>query len=216
MRYDLVLFDLDGTLIDSRDDIATTGNAVRAGLGLPPRPPAELHGFIGEGLARFVSRALDLADDDPSLEAGIESFREHYAVHCLDETRPFEGVREALDELRRAGLRLAIVTNKPGRFTEIVVDGLDLRAGFELIVSADTTARRKPDPLPVHHILDATGVAPDRSVLVGDSAVDVATARNSGVALGVVTWGIGDAEHLRAAGAEHVFERPAELASLAR
>ena len=200
----LVLFDLDGTLVDSVPDLAWSGNRMLTTLGLPERDPMLARAWVGNGIERFVKRFLTgdmTAEPEPSLfERGLEIFREAYAGHVSDLSEVYPGVVETLDYLQQTSLRLACVTNKASRFTHDLLAALDLERYFELIVAGDTTARKKPDPMPLQYAANHFGFECRDCLMVGDSSNDVRAARAAGFGIVCVPYGynhgvdIGDAE----------------------
>ena len=194
-----VAFDLDGTLVDSRLDLAEAVNRMRGELGLPALEVERVIGMVGEGARNLVRRALG---DDPAaalLERAFEAFLRHYDEVCLVDTRPFPGVDSLV---RRLALRLplAVVTNKPERFARRIVGHLGWDGCFGALVGGDTLATRKPDPAGLRRVADRLGVAVEELLLVGDSRVDADAADAAGIPVVLVDWG---------------FARPAERAELA-
>ncbi len=204
----LVVFDLDGTLVDSLDDLHASVSHALGALGLPPRSRAEVHGFVGEGVRLLLARAI--APHDDLLEAALAAFQPHYEAHCLDRTRPYPGVEAMLAGARRT---LAVNTNKPGAMAREILGGLGLLPRFAAVVGGDE-APRKPDPAGVLGIMARVGAAPRETTFVGDSRVDVATARAAGVAMVAVTWGYGSRAELAAAGATAFAEDASALGPL--
>jgi phosphoglycolate phosphatase len=202
----LAIFDLDGTLVDSLDDLHASVNHALRELGLPPRSREEIHGFVGEGARLLLARAVD--PHDHLVEPALAVWRPHYEAHCLDRTRPYPGV-EAL--LAGAGRTLAVHTNKPGGMARKILAGLGLLPRFAAVVGGDE-APRKPDPTGVLEIVARVGGSPGETVFVGDSRVDVAVARAAGVPMVAVTWGYGSRAELAAAGATAFADDAAELA----
>jgi phosphoglycolate phosphatase len=202
----LAIFDLDGTLVDSVDDLAAAVNHGLAEVGLPPRTRDEVRGMIGNGARVLMERAVGPHRD--RLDAALVAWREHYAAHLLDATRPYPGVVEVL---ARAGRSLAVASNKPGAMVRQILDGLGLSALFAEVLGGGD-APPKPDPTGVRAILSRLGVAPEDAVLVGDSAVDAATARNACITFVAVTWGLSSREDLLGAGSVHLVDRAADLA----
>jgi phosphoglycolate phosphatase len=202
----LAIFDLDGTLVDSLDDLHASVNHALRELGLPPRSREEIHGFVGEGARLLLARAV--APHDHLVEPALAVWRPHYEAHCLDRTRPYPGV-EAL--LAGAGRTLAVHTNKPGGMARKILAGLGLLPRFAAVVGGDE-APRKPDPTGVLEIVARVGGSPGETVFVGDSRVDVAVARAAGVPMVAVTWGYGSRAELAAAGATAFADDAAELA----
>jgi phosphoglycolate phosphatase len=207
--YEHVAFDLDGTLIDSRADLAGAVNHVLRTLGFPARPPETLYGYVGEGARMLVQRALGPAHED-RLEQAVGLFMEHYAAHLLDATRPYPGIVEALAALERRAVALSVLSNKPEAMSRSILDGLGLTHRFVGIIGGNSLPSRKPDPAGLEHLRGLTRTSRERMLLVGDSAVDVRTARAAQVAFCGVAWGL-TPEGLTAADPERMIEHPAEL-----
>lgn len=205
------LFDLDGTLVDSRVDIAASANFARRTVGLAPRPQEEIFGFIGEGAERLIERTLG-AEHSARVPEALASWREHYERHMLDHTRPYEGVIEALEEIE--GPR-AIVTNKPGPSARQLVRALGLDRLCPIVVGGGDVPEKKPHPAAVHLALSKLGEG-GAAVLVGDSAVDAATARAAEIAFVGVLWGLGTREEIERAGGTRFVERACELPAACR
>jgi phosphoglycolate phosphatase len=201
----LAVFDLDGTLVDSLDDLhASVSHALRV-LGLPPRAREEVRGFVGEGARALVAKAV--APRGELVEPALAAWRGHYQEHCLDRTRPYPGI-EAL--LAGAGRPLAVLTNKPGELSRRILAGLGLLPRFAAVVGGDE-APRKPDPAGLLGIIAKVGATPAETVLVGDSRHDVATALAAGVPVVAVTWGLSSRADLAAAGATAFADTAADL-----
>lgn len=187
----LFIFDLDGTLIDSKLDLALSVNATRAEFGLGPLPHEQIYGYIGDGAPMLVRRALDHSEDDAQVEQALAFFLGYYRQHMLDNTVAYPGVREGLEELARAGRILTVLTNKPARFSREILQGLQLADHFRLVYGGNSFERKKPDPMGVEAILRETGVPKAEALVVGDSEIDVQTARNAGLRVCCVTYGLG-------------------------
>lgn len=188
-----VLVDLDGTLLDTAPDLARAANRMRADLGLAPLPVERLRDFVGNGIPRFVKRALtdapDSEPDDALFDRALPRFEHHYGADLATESRPYPGVEDGLRALRGAGFRLGCVTNKAQAFTLPLLRETGLLAFFELVVSGDTVARKKPDPMPLLYACEHLGVAPAEMVLIGDSANDTRAARAAGCPVLCVPYG---------------------------
>lgn len=212
------IFDLDGTLVDSRTDIAAAANVARAAIGLPPLAEPVLRGYVGDGVMLLLRRALGhdqgrvLGADDPLLAPAHVAYIDHYGRHLLDHTRPFEGVVELLDALQ--GAPLMVATNKPGGFSAAILAGLGLDRRFRVVVGGDQTPARKPDPAHLRACLAGLDVEPGTVVVVGDSPNDVLAARALGAVSVACTWGLVPAGELRSAGPDHLIDAPLDLASL--
>lgn len=183
-----VVFDLDGTLVDSRPDLTTAVNQTRAGYGLAELPEGTVGTMIGEGARVLVDRALADAPLEISRPAALAAFLAHYAAVCTVATRPYDGV-DALLAVCRRRWPLAVLTNKPMAMTVALVEHLGWQDKFRLLVGGDSLPYRKPDGRGLGHVAQALGVAPDRLLLVGDSRIDAETARAAGAAFVWVEWG---------------------------
>jgi phosphoglycolate phosphatase len=189
------LFDLDGTLIDSKLDLCLAVNHALRTVGLPERTLDEVASFVGEGAQRLVERAVNPRKE--LLAPALEAWWAHYTAHLLDHTVLFPGLAELL---ARAPFHMAVHTNKPGRMAREILRGLGVLDRFVEVVGGDE-APRKPSPDGIHAILKRAGVAPQDAVLVGDSLIDLATARNVPLRFVGVSWGLVEPERLEAEGA---------------
>lgn len=207
-----IVFDLDGTLVDSRGDIVRACNAMLAALGSAPLPDDTIAGFVGDGASKLVTRALATASlpaDPPAVERALELFLDAYAAHPVGHTTLMPGAREALTAL--AGYPLAVCTNKSRRTALLVLDGLDLTRHFAEILCGDDVARPKPDPEPLREIARRLHTEPERLIMVGDGPQDIECARAAG-ALGIgVRGGVLPIERLLAARPEILLETLHEL-----
>jgi phosphoglycolate phosphatase len=204
----LIVFDLDGTLVDSRRDLADAANALVRERGGTPLSEDAIGRMVGDGAAMLVRRALaaaGLAQDDASLPR----FLELYDACLLQTTRPYPGMREALEAIRPYGV-LAVLTNKPLRHSETLLRALDLAPFFATVIGGDGPFARKPDPESLRHLMAAHGgVPPRRTILVGDSSIDAATARSAGTRFCLARYGFG-AEGAQI-GADAAVEMPPHL-----
>jgi phosphoglycolate phosphatase len=212
-RFDVVLLDLDGTLLDTRRDLVASTNHVRATFGLTPLDAHEVERLVGHGARVLVKRALGTEHADVDEEEGVRCFLEHYGEHCLDHTQPYPGMGELVRSLSSQGVRCAVLTNKPEQLSRKILGGLGLLDALVTVVGGDTFPERKPHPRGVEHVLERCAADRSRAVLVGDSAVDVETARAAGIAMCGVLWGF-DPEGLRAPTLELVAADAAELARI--
>jgi phosphoglycolate phosphatase len=197
----MVMIDLDGTLIDSAPDLAASANRMLEALGMPTYEQAQVAQWIGNGVSRLVKRALTgkmNAEPDAGLyERGYAIFLEAYAELVSDQSRPYPGVVEGLEKLQAAGFQLACITNKAEAFTVPLLQDLDLHKYFKLIISGDTLAKKKPDPLPLLHACEHFGITPDHGVLIGDSINDTQAARNAGMPVILVPYGYNRGQDVR-------------------
>jgi phosphoglycolate phosphatase len=211
---DLVVFDLDGTLVDSGQDLTTGVNRMLGWCGAPPLPEQAVVGMVGDGASVLVRRALEAAGVDPGYPGAYERFLAAYDECLLECTRPYKGIPEALAQVG-TGRRLAVLTNKPTGATTRILEALGLRPFFASVVGADTPHGRKPDPAGLLHLIREAGVTPAATVLVGDSPIDLETARRAGTGICLARYGFGfrfDDGAFR--GDELFIERPLELMSL--
>jgi phosphoglycolate phosphatase len=207
----LLIFDLDGTLVDSELDLALSVNAVRRAMGLEPLPVATVASYVGQGVTVLIRRALGEASSAETIDNATAMFLKYYGDHMLDNTVPYDGVREALAGL--GGNPMAVLTNKPVRFSTRLLAGLDLVRHFKCIYGGDSFAAKKPDPVGVYKLMNDLGATARTTLIVGDSDTDVLTGRNSGVWTCGVTYGIGS-RTLRAAPPDLLLDDLRELPAL--
>jgi phosphoglycolate phosphatase len=189
-----VVWDLDGTLVDSAADIAAALNRLLTEERLPELDDDRIRGMIGEGVPTLIRRGLaahDVTADEQRLGRLVERFLVVYSESATACTRLFPGVREVLATLGDSGIRQGVCTNKPEAITRQVLGDLGIATHFDAVIGGDTLARNKPDPLPLRTTLQRLGVSPEQSLMVGDSAIDVLTAHAAGVDVALVTFGYG-------------------------
>jgi phosphoglycolate phosphatase len=210
----LVVFDLDGTLIDSRRDLADAANALIVEHGGRPLPVETIAGMVGDGAPLLVRRVLKATGLEIDLRAGLARFLELYDERLLVHTRLYDGTREALEALAlRAAL--AVLTNKPQRPTDRILEGLNIAPFFQWSVGGDTPYGRKPDPAGLNHLMSAAGTDPGDTVLVGDSAIDLRTARAAGTHICLVRYGFGfQTAAGELAGDELIADSPSRLPTI--
>jgi phosphoglycolate phosphatase len=185
---DLLIFDLDGTLIDSKRDLADSVNAMRLWKGLAPLPDELVYSYVGDGAPTLVRRALPGASE-ADLPDALRYFLDYYRAHMLDATALYPGVRAALNQLHDAQVPMAVLTNKPVKFSVQLIQGLGLEAHFFRVYGGNSFEEKKPHPMGIDSLIVESRAARDRTVMVGDSAVDVRTARNARVQSCGVSWG---------------------------
>ena len=210
MRYPLVIFDLDGTILYTLQDLADSLNFALTQNGLPQRTLEEVRRFVGNGVRKLVERGAPEGTAPEALDTLYETFHVHYKKHDLDTTRPYEGISELLNKLRAAGMGTAVVSNK----VDYGVQDLCARffdGQFDMAVGEKPGVRVKPAPDMVDSVLNALGVAREDAVYIGDSEVDIQTARTAGLDEIIVTWGFRDREELQARGAKRLVSSPEEL-----
>jgi phosphoglycolate phosphatase len=186
---DLLIFDLDGTLVDSRLDLAHSVNATRAHMGMGPLEFEKVYSYVGNGAPLLMRRALGEAATQTEVEEALEFFLEYYREHVLDCTTLYPGVRESLRRLMEAGKRMAVLTNKPVRMSRMIVEGLEVGPYFFRVYGGNSFDFKKPHPIGIETLMREAGCDRLRTLMVGDSSVDVETARNAEVKCCGVTWG---------------------------
>lgn len=190
MSVSFVVFDLDGTLVDSQRDLADAANALIVERGGAALPVDAIAGMVGEGAALLVRRALIAAKLDAEPRDALPRFLDLYDERLLRHTALYEGMADVLESLAER-LPLAVLTNKPGRATERILDGLGVRRYFRDVVGGDTPFGRKPDPAGLRELIARAGVTPDGTMLVGDSRIDLETARSAGTGICLARFGFG-------------------------
>jgi len=198
-----LLFDLDGTLVDSLPDIAASVNHVRAAFALPALPLDAVRGMVGDGVSALLARALPGMPD--ALPRALALYRAHHAEQCTALVRPFPGVRAALAAWQARGFPMAVVTSKPAPFAERVLERVGLRGFFAAVVDGDAVQKRKPDPEPCLLALRLLGAAPGRGTMIGDGVQDLRAGKAAGLRTVAVLHGYGDPAELRAAGADEYW-----------
>lgn len=212
-----VLFDLDGTLLDTIDDLADSMNAALSLRGMPIHSANAYKSFIGDGIEMLARRALPLDDRDAATVLGVvKDMRREYSSRWNAKTRPYPGVPELLDGLVLRELKLAIFSNKPHDFTQRIAAHLLDRWPFDPVIGAQQGMPKKPDPAQALRIAKEHGIAPERWLYLGDSGVDMETAVAAGMIPVGVLWGFRDADELRSHGARTLIEHPEHLLALLR
>ena len=188
----LLVFDLDGTLIDSVGDLATAVNRLRRDRGLPPLPLDAVRGHVGDGIRQLVARSLPARAGE--LDAAVQTFLGYYQRHMYDTTALYPGVAQGLRRLRAAGFQLAVISNKLGPLCRALLDGLGVGAWFSCIVGDGDTKRLKPDPAPLRAVMRRLRAAPTDTWMIGDHHTDLELARRAGARSIFVTYGLGRAD----------------------
>ncbi|MBO0910851.1 MAG: HAD hydrolase-like protein [Acidobacteria bacterium] len=187
----LVIFDLDGTLVDSRVDLVNSVNAVLRHFHRPELPGDVVASYVGDGVSMLVRRALGDPTDEGFFKEALEYFLAYYREHKLDHTEVYRGIPEALAEIRSNGgeRKLAVLSNKPVNPSRAIVEALDLGRFFVRVYGGNSFETKKPDPLGVHTLLEETGTAAEDAIIIGDSSIDVLTGRNASISTCGVTYG---------------------------
>ncbi|MCI9264606.1 MAG: HAD family hydrolase [Oscillospiraceae bacterium] len=215
LRYDTIIFDLDGTLLDTLDDLMDAVNHALAQMGFPARSRGEVQAFVGNGVAKLMERAVPAGTGPTDTAQALDIFKSYYAEHSKDKTAPYPGIPETLKALRDKGCRLSVVSNKFDAAVKALAR--DYFPGLMDLAAGENEAGgvpKKPDPTMVLQTMAALNASPERTVYVGDSDVDLETAKNAGLSCISVTWGFRDREFLLAHGATVFADFPAELLSL--
>jgi phosphoglycolate phosphatase len=209
----LIVFDLDGTLIDSARDLAISMNATREHLQMAPLDPQLIYSYVGNGAAVLVRRALGPDADEELNQRALAFFLKYYREHALEYTRLYDGVREALDQLAADAHTLAVLTNKPVKISRDIMAALGVAGHFRQIYGGDSFSTKKPDPQGLLKLLEETNTAAKDAWMVGDSGVDIQTARHAGTYSCGVSWGF-QPEACLAENPDVVAERPDQLFKL--
>jgi phosphoglycolate phosphatase len=207
-NYDVIIFDLDGTLIDSRVDLANSVNYTRVRLGMSLLPNELIYSYVGDGASMLIRRAFGREPTEAELKEALEIFLAHYKLHLLDHTVLYPGVIEALEGL--ASLNLAVLTNKPINPTNIILEGLGVKEKFAVVYGGNSFEQKKPDPIGVLKILKDTGTFRERTLMVGDSRIDIETGANAQIATCGVTYGLAS-DTLAEASPDFLINDPREL-----
>ena len=213
MQYEAAIFDLDGTLVNSLDDLADSANAVLHRHGFPVHDVEAYRYFVGNGSRKLIERILpaDHAVDEEFVRDFLAEYKEQYAANLLHKTKPYAGIMEMLEELRRRRIPMAVCTNKHQSAAEVIMEALFPRDMFCEIIGDQVGLPRKPDPRKVLHIMENMGIAGDRTLYFGDTSVDMDTARNAGTFAVGVLWGFRPPEELSEHGADILLKHPMEL-----
>lgn len=208
-----IVFDLDGTLLDTLTDLAASTNYALRSCGMPEHSIDDVRRFVGNGVRMLMTRAVSDGESNPRFDEAFSVFRQHYMQHCLDTTCPYPGIMEALARLKEKGMMLAIVSNKMQAATE------ELRQHFfsqyiDVAIGESAAIRKKPAPDTVNEALRLLGISHDEAIYVGDSDVDIDTARAAMMPCASVLWGFRDRQFLLNHGATRLLSSPEELLSL--
>lgn len=213
MKYSTVIFDLDGTLLDTLDDLVISVNEYLEEQGHPLRTRDEIRSFLGYGAMELVRDSLPAPLPPEELDKAVEDYKKVYRRNMEDNTKPYDGIMEMLKNLKKAGVRTAVVSNKPDNSVRDLCqvmfgDLVDIAAGDQ------PGFARKPNPQLVEHIMNELGADPAATLYVGDSEVDVETAKNAGVHGVAVTWGFRDRDVLEAEKPDYLVDTPSELTEI--
>ena len=212
--YSYVIFDLDGTLLDTIDDLADAGNWVCVNHGWPTHTVEEFKRYVGNGMTRLAERfAPEHCRTPEGIQAVLDEFIPYYDTHKADKTAPYQGIEQALDQLKRAGVTMAVLTNKNDQLAAEVVEGY-YPGIFSIVQGALPGHPPKPDPTLLRQLIQRMGALKGEILFVGDSDVDIRTAKNGDLASCGVLWGFRDEAELQAEGADYLVQTPQQLAEL--
>jgi len=209
-RYDTVIFDLDGTLLNTLDDLANSINYALETMGFPTHTIDDVRRFVGCGAKELARRASPVGSSEDVIEQVLAQFRAHYSTHSTVLTAPYPGIFDMMDQLKKAGIQQAVVSNKPDAQVRSLCERYF--SDYVTLAAGDREGvKRKPEPDAVWMAMEEMGAKKSRTLYVGDSDVDVITARNAEVDCAAVTWGFRSEEELRQAGAVHLFDTAEQL-----
>lgn len=213
MKFETVIFDLDGTLLDTLDDLMNSANHALREFGFPERERTEIRQFVGNGVGMLIKRAVPDGTNDETIEKVLSVFREHYTIHKEDNTSPYDGINPALLSLKKAGIKTGVVSNKFDAAVKELCKPF-FSETITVAIGERENVRRKPAPDSVFEALKELGASKETAVYVGDSDTDVETAKNAGIPCIGVTWGFRDRDILEKAGADYIIDKPEELLSI--
>ncbi len=203
------IFDLDGTLIDSLGDLAASCNAVLQARGLPAHPEEAYRYFVGDGVAKLIERMLPPEERTWDIcNACRQAFDRYYQGHCLDKTKPYPGIVPLLDNLCAAGVKTAVLSNKPNAFVNQICRALFGNSRFDFVFGQRDGVPNKPDPAGIEQLMKLSGATPQETVMLGDSGMDMEAAKRAGVYGIGIAWGFRSADELKAAGASEIVQSP--------
>ncbi len=205
----LIIFDLDGTLIDSKNDIADSVNYTLKSLHLPSLQNSLIYSYVGNGVLPLLEKVISRSNKKSNLEDVLKVFRKHYEEHLLDSTRLYPGVMEILKHF--SDVNMGLVSNKPERFVKKILKGLNVDCFFPVVIGGDTLKTKKPEPEGINMIRDRFGVDPRETVIVGDGGVDIKTGKKAGIHTCGVSYGLRDKEEFVEAGADIIIDDIREL-----
>jgi len=215
MKYKAVIFDLDGTLLNTIDDIANSVNSVLEKSGFPVHSTEEIKYFVGTGFYNLIRLALPEKNrDDGTIKKLVEMLREEYNTRWNQYTKPYDGIAELLDELTKRNVKKAVLSNKADNFTKIIVAQLLPQWQFEVVWGERPDVPKKPDPTAALEIADMLNISPDEFILLGDSSYDIQTGVTAGMFAVGALWGFRTADELKSAGADALIEKPLDLLKL--
>lgn len=209
-KKDTVVFDLDGTLLDTLGDLKNSVNAALRDFGCPERTREEIRAFVGNGIMRLMEQAVPSGQENPDFQGIFAAFKTHYGIHCNDTTCPYDGIMDLIKELENRGVRMAIVSNKAD-FAVKELNGIYFKDTIPVAIGEKEGIRKKPAPDTVLAALEELGSSLERAVYIGDSEVDLDTAKNCGMDYILCEWGFREREVLEKQGGEVFVKHPEEI-----
>jgi phosphoglycolate phosphatase len=206
--FDFVIFDLDGTLVDSQKDIASAVNSVRQDLGFEPLSIDQVRSFLGSGIKSLIERAVPCGDGK-ACSGAVDRFKFHYSKCLTDTTKPYEGIVEMLNDLK--GVKKAVLSNKTEIFSREILERLGLLKHFIQVWGGDTIGVKKPDPQPILDLIKNSGACAEKAIMIGDSANDFKAAEAAGVACGAVMYGYSAPEQIAEFNPDFLIKEPSEI-----
>lgn len=210
MKYETYVFDMDGTILNTIDDLTVSTNLTMEEMGYPTHTVDEVKWFVGNGIRKLIERAVPKGTSEDDISRTFEVFMRHYGVHCKDKTGPYPGIMELLISLKKAGKKLAVVSNKADGPVKKLADEI-FPGMFDIAIGEKEGVSKKPARDMVDIALSALGTKPENAVYIGDTNVDFETSKNSGLDCILVTWGFRDTEFLKQFDAEYMVDRPEEI-----
>ena len=210
MKYELAVFDMDGTILDTLEDLKNSLNFALRENGFPERTTNEVRCFVGNGVRKLIDRAAPENTDKETKDKIFDAFNGHYKIHCTDNTRPYKGIKEAVKTLRDNGIKTAVVSNKE-HYGVILLCEKYFPGLFDMAAGSTDAVRKKPAPDTVLSVMEKLGVPPEKTVYIGDSDVDIETAKNAGTDCISVSWGFRTEEFLKEHGATVITDEPGKL-----
>ena len=210
MKYTTAIFDLDGTLLDTLEDLTDSVNYVLEEQGFPTRSMKEIREFIGNGIRKLIERSVPNGTSSECVDLVYQNFKNYYRSHCMEKTKPYEGILELLEHLKQAGCKTAVVSNKADYAVQILCEKYFGNL-LDAVLGEKSETPKKPAPDAVYKILEQLGESTENAVYIGDSDVDIITARNTGLDEIIVDWGFRDAEFLKSQNAKVIVSSPNEI-----
>ncbi|MCI5622449.1 MULTISPECIES: HAD family hydrolase [Anaerostipes] len=210
MKYKLAIFDMDGTILNTLEDLCDATNYALSQSDYPARTIDEVRRFVGNGIRKLIERAVPTGTEEPEIEKVHEDFTKYYKVHCADKTKPYDGIMKLLEKLRAAGCQTAVVSNKADYAVQELCEQY-FQGMFDAAAGEKEGIAKKPAPDSVNAVMKKLGTTKEHAVYIGDSEVDIETAKNAGLDCIVVEWGFRDREYLEEKGGKTFVTRPEEI-----